>query len=427
MEEATQVLLIQIVAISIIVVILLQVVLLFFASIKRQINSNKIFEMEWSLLQNKIGQQLLEANLIQQKNDNIWLGFRKFTIQKKEYEQKSGICSFYLIPHDGKAIPSFNPGQHLFFRVNVPGQKKPLLRCYSISSSPFIKEYYRISIKKSLQPVDQPMVSPGIVSSYFYDHLKQGDIVDVRAPSGHFFIDLLSYKPVVLIAAGIGITPLLSMLNAICDAGAQRETWFFLGVKNKQNHIMQEHLKQIDAEFENIHIHTCYSQPRDGDIKGWDYDYAKHVSVDLLKKYLPNNNFEFYFCGPAAMIDSFTVDLTEWGVPLKSQHYEQFEKPEIQKKQTAIEVDKPTATIKLSKTNKSFAWSDSGDSILDLALSNGANIDYSCRRGMCGLCQTTIKSGNVYYDEEPEYLPDLEQGMCLPCVAKTKQGLELYA
>lgn len=427
MEETAQALLIQIVVISILVVILLQAVLLLFASIKRQINSNEIFEMEWSLLQNKIGQQLLEANLIQQKNDNTWLGFRKFTIQKKEYEQKSGICSFYLIPHDGNPIPSFNPGQHLFFRVNVPGQKKPLLRCYSISSSPFVKEYYRISIKKSLQPVDQPMLPPGIVSSYFYDNLSQGDIVDVRAPSGKFYVDLLSHKPVVLIAAGIGITPLLSMLNAICDAGAQRETWFFLGVKNKKYHIMQEHLKQIDVEFENIHIYTSYSQPRTGDIKGWDYDYAEYVSVELLKKHLPSNNFEFYFCGPKAMVDSFKVDLTEWGVPMQSQHYERFEKPEIQKKQDTLKADKTTAIIKLSKSNKSFAWSDSGDSILDLALSNGANIDYSCKRGMCGLCQTTIKKGTVYYDEEPEYLPDLEQGMCLPCVAKTKQGLELYA
>jgi ferredoxin len=190
---------------------------------------------------------------------------------------------------------------------------------------------------------------------------------------------------------------------------------------------MQEYLQQIEDEFENIHIHTCYSQLGDEDIMGEDFNSTGHVNVELLKTHLPGNNFEFYFCGPPAMVDSFKGDLAKWGVPVQNQHYEQFEKPEIKKKSETIESEIVTATIKLSKSDKSFAWSDSSDSILDLALSNGANIDYSCRRGMCGLCQTAIKSGEVYYDEEPEYLSDLEQGMCLPCVAKTKKGLELYA
>jgi len=427
MEETIQVLLIQIVAITILLATLLQVVNLFLASIKRQISGQEIFELERLLLQKKIDQQLLEARLIEKKNNNTWLGFRKFTIQKKQYEQETGICSFYLTAHDGKPFPSFNPGQHLFFRVNIPGHKKPLLRCYSISSSPFIKDFYRISIQKALPPIVNSMLPTGIVSSYFYDNLKQGDIVDVRAPSGNFYIDLLTHKPVVLIAAGIGVTPLLSMLNAICDTDAQRETWFFLSVKNKKNHMMQDHLQQINAKFENIHIFTCYSQPQDEDIRGRDYDHAERISVEVLKKYLPSNNFEFYFCGPIAMVESFRVDLTEWGVAIQNQHYERFEKPEIQQKIETSKADKTTASICFSKSDKSFSWCDSGDSILDLALSNGVSIDYSCRRGMCGLCQTTVKSGEVYYDEDPEYLSELEQGMCLPCVAKTKQDLELYA
>ncbi len=427
MEETTLVLLIQIMAVIILAAILLQTAILFIASLKRQIKSNEIFEMEWSLLQNKITQQVLEANYIQQQKQNIWLGFRKFSIQKKQFELESGVCSFYLVPHDGKPIPAFNPGQHLFFRVSIPGLKKPLLRCYSISSSPFIKEFYRISIKRSLSPIDKPMLPKGIVSNYFFDKLQEGDIVDVRAPSGKFSIDLLSRRPVVLIAGGIGITPLLSMLDALCDTDSQREIWFFLGVKNRQDHLMQEHLQQIGNEFDNIHIHICYSQPRDEDIKGWDYDSAGHVCVELLKKLLPGNNFEFYFCGPMAMIESFKVDLTAWRVPVNSQHYERFQKLEVQSNKESSEAKKTSVTVKLSKSNKSFSWSDTGDSILEQAISNGVNIDYSCMRGMCGLCQTAIKSGEVYYDEEPEYLSELEQGMCLPCVAKTKKGLELYA
>lgn len=427
MDETIQVLLTQIVAITILLVALLQVLILFFASIKQQINEKEIFAMERLLLQKKIEQQALESSLIQQKNNNVWLGFRKFTVEKKVVEKKTGICSFYLIPHDEKSIPTFNPGQHLFFRINIPGHKKALLRCYSISSSPLENSFYKISVKKSLPPLDKPTAPPGIVSSYFYDHLKQGDIVDVRAPSGKFSLNLLSHKPAVLIAGGIGITPLLSMLNAVCDTDAQREIWFFFSVKNKKNHIMRRRLQQIAAEFENIHIFTCYTHPEAEDIKGLDYEYAGRINATLLKTQLPGNNFEFYLCGPNSMIENLRINLIDWGVPTQSIHYERFTKPTVQQKIEVLKADKTTATIQFSTSKKSFAWSDTGDSILDLALSGGVNINYSCRRGMCGLCQTTVKSGKVYYEEEPEYLSSLEQGMCLPCVAKTKQDLELYA
>jgi len=427
MDETIQVLLTQIVATAILLVALLQVLILFFASIKQQINAKEIFSMERLLLQKRIEQKALEANLIQQQNNNSWLGFRKFSVDKKVVEQKSGICSFFLTPHDGKPIPTFNPGQHLFFRINIPSHKKTLLRCYSISSSPLEKNFYQISVKKSLPPLEQPTAPQGIVSNYFYDHLKQGDIIDVRAPSGKFFINLLSHKPVVLIAGGIGLTPLLSMLNAICDTDAQREVWLFFSVKNKQNHFMRGHLQQIATKFENIHIHTCYSKPKSADIKGLDYDHAGRINAALLKAQLPSNNFEFYLCGPNSMIETLRIDLIDWGVPTQDIHDERFSQPVVQKKPEALNVGKTTATIQFSTSKKSFAWNDKADSILDLALSGGVNINYSCKRGMCGLCQTTVKSGEVYYDEEPEYLSNLEQGMCLPCVAKTKKDLELYA
>ncbi|MCK5188940.1 MAG: hypothetical protein KAR12_02665, partial [Methylococcales bacterium] len=294
MEDSIQTIIIQITTITILLIGLLLVVITFIASVKRQIQEKALFDLELVFLQKKIDQQILEINTCRNNYDNTWSGYRKFTIQKKEFEKNSGVCSFYLVPHDGKAIPGFSPGQHLFININIPGHDKDFLRCYSISSSPSIKEYYRISFNKALPPIDMPTAPAGIVSSFFYDTLKQDDIIDVRAPSGKFFLDILSHKPVVLVAGGIGIAPLLSMLDAISDSTAQRETWFFLSVTNKQNHFMQAHVAKVADEHEHIHLYICYSHPQPEDIQGHDYDHAGRVNLALLKKYLPSNNFEFY-------------------------------------------------------------------------------------------------------------------------------------
>lgn len=414
---------IQIAGISIISMAFLQIVY-FGVSLLRSASYRHLqCKEEMAVLEKQVLVHALSLTLAKNKMSGAWEGYRKFTISKKQHEKKSGICSFYLEPHDGKSIPSFEPGQYLFFKLNIPSEKKPVLRCYSLSDSPFVKDSYRVSIKKALPPRDNPNAPSGKSSSFFHDQLMEGDIVDVRAPAGNFYIDLLSHKPVVLLGGGVGLTPVLSMLNALCDLNSKREAWFFLGIRNGDEHVMEAHFNEIKEKFDNIHIYICYSQPTDEDIKAKKYDHQGRVNVDFLKQVLPSNNYEYYFCGPPPFMSSLENDLQDWGVPKSLIHFEAFGPPEVAKNTTVLEAKVP---VHFSRSEKTLEW-DGSSSVLDMAMDNGINIDYSCKRGMCGLCQTSIRSGTVQYEQEPEYMSELEEGLCLPCVAKPKEDLELDA
>src|ERR1044071_9897361 len=150
-----------------------------------------------------------------------WNGYRKFTVAKKALECEE-VCAFYLKPHDGKSLPAFKPGQYLTFQLDIPGRDKPLVRCYSISDGPHRNDYYRVTIKKEKPPADRPELPPGVASSYFCDTVKEGDILNVKAPAGHFCLDLARTNPIVLIAGGVGVTPLLCMAHAIAASGSRR-------------------------------------------------------------------------------------------------------------------------------------------------------------------------------------------------------------
>src|SRR5690349_958836 len=121
-------------------------------------------------------------------------GWRKFVVAKKAPECDD-VCAFYLKPHDGKSLPPFKPGQYLTFQLDIPGRDKPLVRCYSLSDGPRT-EYYRVTIKKEKAPADRPDLPPGAASSYFTDLVTEGTILNVKAPTGHFFLDLGRTTPI---------------------------------------------------------------------------------------------------------------------------------------------------------------------------------------------------------------------------------------
>ena len=118
-----------------------------------------------------------------------------------------------------------------------------------------------MTIKKEKSPADRPDLPHGVASGYFCDTVKEGDILNVKAPAGHFFLDLTKTNPVVLIAGGVGVTPLLSMAHAIAASGSGRETWFFFGVRNNEECIHKAELSKLAAENKNIHLHICASRP----------------------------------------------------------------------------------------------------------------------------------------------------------------------
>jgi ferredoxin-NADP reductase len=387
-------------------------------------------------IQNRVTLQKLRAQLHETKlrcreaeqAQTGWNGIRKFTVVKKVCECED-INAFYLKPHDGRPLPAFKPGQYLTFQLDLPGRDKPLIRCYSLSDSPHQKDYYRVTIKKEKAPPDKPELPPGAGSSFFADVVKEGDILNVKAPTGHFFLDMTKMNPVVLIAGGVGITPMLCMANAIAASGSKREAWFFFGVRNQREHIHKAELEKLAAENDNIHLHVCYSKPSEKDVKGRDYHHEGRMGIELLKELLPSNNFEYYLCGNGAFMKSISDGLEVWGVPDKDVYFEAFGPATVKKKAA---VPTPEETTHLAKINVTFGrsgktvrWEPSAENILEFAAAQGVKIDSGCCAGSCGSCVVAIKSGEVDYLKKPDASP--EAGTCLTCVCRPKNDLVLDA
>ena len=373
------------------------------------------------------------SNIQKAKDEAGWNGIRKFKVSKKFVEAKDQ-CSFYFSPHDGRKLPPYEPGQFLTFSLNIPGQKKQTTRCYSLSDSPN-PDYYRCTIKRVPPPRDSDH-PPGLSSNFFHDHIEEGTILDIRAPGGHFYLDSTRQTPVVLIGGGIGLTPVLSMVNYIVDTGSKRETWFFYGIKDGTEHAMKEHLEKINAEHEHIHICPVYSRPREGvDIEGRDYKYQGRVGADLFEKVLPSNNYDFYFCGPPPMMNSLFEGLREWGVPEENIHYEAFGPATVSKKKEADQAaDKAPASttdaaseikITFSQSGKTVPWTAEAGSLLEFAEDNDIAMDSGCRAGNCGTCATALTGGEVEYLTEPGAPPDT--GSCLTCISVPKNSVTLDA
>ena len=387
--------------------------------------SQEKVDLEGELLKAKI-KSIMDRREIEAKQLNLsWNGFRKFKVTSKEKET-SDITSFYLAPHDGKELPEFLPGQFLTFQIPVPTQPHPVIRCYSLSDSPFHPERYRVSIKRVLAPRDNPSSPPGLISNYFHDSLNENDIVDIKAPSGHFHLSMTKKFPVVLLAGGVGITPLLSMLNAITEMGSQREVWFFLGVRNKKDHVMKEHLEMVARENENVRLRVFYSAPGETDVLDEDYHVKGRVNVENLKTILPSSNFDYYICAPPPMVKDLRKDLADWGVPKKNIHFEAFGPATV--KGCKAEPGKASGVkinIQFEKSGKTLVWDSKSESLLDFAELNGISIDSGCRAGNCGTCLTAIKHGKVELVGEPGSEP--EAGSCLTCISIPKEDLTLDA
>ena len=353
-----------------------------------------------------------------------WNGFRKFLVARKVFET-DGVCSFYLSPHDGRALPDFFPGQYLTFQLSIPGQDKPLIRCYSLSDGPR-PDGFRVTIKRVPSPDNA--APAGLASGFFHDGVNEGDILDVKAPSGTFFLDPTGSGGVVLIGGGIGITPVLAMLNTLSARGSTREIHFFYGVRSRAECVMKKHLEAIAREHPNVHLHICASNPTPNEQPGVDYQHAARVSVDLFKAVLPSSNYDYYICGPGPMMQSVTEGLKEWGVPANKVHFETFGPSSVKKVAPAAPIEGAAQagfSIQFKKSGKTVQWTGEQSNLLDLAEAKGIDIAYGCRAGSCGTCRVAIFSGDVGYSEKSDY--ETEPGTRLTCIGVPKSDLVMDA
>lgn len=229
------------------------------------------------------------------------------------------ITSFYLKPEDGGQVSSFIPGQYVTIQINIEGETYTHNRQYSLSDAPG-KEYYRISVKKE-KGVD---TTDGKVSNYLHDHVEEGDMLPVSAPAGDFVLNMDSTLPVVLISGGVGITPMMSMLNTLIEQNSKRNVCFVHAAINSNTHAMKEHVEAVDNEYEQVKAYTCYSAPTEKDLEMKNFDKEGFIEAEWLQTIIPTTEAEFYFCGPVPFMKHINAALTNLGVEQEHIHYEFF-------------------------------------------------------------------------------------------------------
>jgi ferredoxin-NADP reductase len=377
--------------------------------------ANALFDLEKRLLEKKI--DLIPKG--EALEDAPWRGPRRFKVAQK-IDECPGVCSFYLAPFDGKPLPQFLPGQHLTFELTDPDTNDSMKRCYSLSDK-HSPTFYRVTIKEA------PLQTPS-ASKFFHTHVSNGVVLNVLAPGGTFFVDVTDDRPLVLLAGGVGLTPLFSILASICATGVPREVWFFFGVRNSKEHIMKKQLQALARQNQWLRLYVCYSQPLETDTfgedaKGADYNVKGRVNTDLLKKELPCSNYAFYLCGPPPMMEDLKKGLGEWGVPKKDILYEAFGASSVPT--GPADGTGRQVMVKFDRSKKEAqCWSDR--KLLEPAQKCKAKISWGCLSGNCGACKTLVLSGKVDYDQPPGFTA-LEPNYCLCCVARPKTELVLDA
>ena len=364
-------------------------------------------------------------------SSGAWPGWRDFRVKQRTFEDPAhSQCSFHLEPVDQAALPSFKPGQFLTFQLPVAqaGETRNIVRCYSPSDCP-AGTRYRVTIKRVPPPGDQPGLPPGLSSTHFHDRIREGDVVQVKAPSGHFYIDSGSQTPVVLIAGGIGITPMISMLRWCLTEQPGRTIHLYYGLRNSNEQAFKPMLEELTRSTPNFHLHVSYSRPGENDVQGRDFQHAGHVSVELLQQTLPHGLHQFYVCGPPAMMESLIPALIHWGVPRNDLHYEAFGPASIKlppDPSSPVGPDTHTAfTIQFRRSGRTLEWTGQDDNLLEFAERNGIAVDSGCRAGSCGSCETGLLNGEVSYPQPPDH--DIASGHCLLCTGKPASALTLDA
>ena len=246
-----------------------------------------------------------------------WSGWRDFLIESTKPESEV-IRSFVLAPKDGKRVMRHKPGQYLTFALELP-EKEPIKRNYSISSGPEDRSY-RISVKREAKPG----VPPGIVSNWLHDHAGPGTVLKVGPPAGEFFLNEKEDNPVVLLSGGVGLTPMVSMLEHVVRTGSGRPVWYIHGAENGRVHAMGAHIRELAAQARNVTVRTFYNVPDPSDEAGRDYDERGLISGSWLAGHTPVEEAVYYLCGPRPFLRAMVGGLARTGVALNRILYEFF-------------------------------------------------------------------------------------------------------
>jgi len=350
----------------------------------------------------------------QQRNE--W----KTCIVKNIVKESELVNSYYLQVQPNEKLP-FKAGQ--FLTVKTPINGTDVIRTYTVSNAPADSDY-RISVKQE---------SHGVFSKHLHQTVQIGDTLQYKAPAGSFFIEPEVKRPAVLLAAGIGITPMISMMRHILLDSLRtrsiRPITLICAVKNKaQRSFYQELTRLVEQSSGSFQVFWVFSSPEEDTKPGIDYHHKGHISAELLQAILPIDDYDFYLCGPSGFMQAMYDLCLLLGINDHRVFAESFGPASLTRQQVlnhnkqALLPPAENAIVDFAQSAFEQAWSSEDGNLLTFAESHGLSPEHGCRNGQCGSCKVKLLSGEVTYEHPPscEYESD-EVVLCCAIPAKNNE------
>jgi ferredoxin-NADP reductase/MOSC domain-containing protein YiiM len=349
-----------------------------------------------------------------------WRGFRPAVVVAS-HEESADVRSFEFAAEDGSPLPPALPGQYLMVRIKPNPDAPSVTRSYSLCSPPGTHTY-RIGVKNE----------PGLASSFLHQSVRASSRLEISAPRGSFTL-VAGVTPVVLISAGVGVTPMLAMLHAAADTGTSRQIWWLHAARDRAHHSFAKEANDLLAALRASHRCIIYSRPAPEDMVGRDFDRPGHLSLELLHELGIPQDADFYLCGPPRFLDEFQKGLGAWGVPWPKVHAELFgpaptRTPGIATAAAALphRPDGPEGggpIVSFLRSGLSAPWDSRFGSLLEFAEACAVPVRWACRSGVCHNCESGLIEGELDYAPEPLDRP--AEGNALICCSKPKTAVAL--
>ncbi len=342
-------------------------------------------------------------------------------------DESADCRSYYLVDPYRQQLPEFRPGQHLLVRPATAGAFQAT-RCYSLSSAPDSR-FWRITVKRQvLAARTEPTKNSGL-SLWLHEHIRAGDCLLIGGPCGHFYLPAESQtEPLVLLAAGVGVTPMASMLRWSMEHTPERPVVLLYQVKDSEHWPLGTTLHHWLAEFPNCQVISYFSRLTNDELHrttdpNFECRAGKLTAHDALQA-LPPANCRYYMCGPEGWMDNLRSGLVAAGVKSEHVHWESFGggAPAIVTGEVA---STPSLKVHFERSGIEAQWNTAGQSIWELARENDIELPSGCLSGVCGSCRVRVLKGEVAYDRKIAI--DLAENECLACVAQPRSNLHLDA
>jgi ferredoxin-NADP reductase/MOSC domain-containing protein YiiM len=351
-----------------------------------------------------------------------WRGFRPLVIVASR-EESADVRSFEFAAEDGSPLPPALPGQHIVVRVRPNADAPAVTRSYSLCGPPGSPNY-RIGVKNER----------GLGSGFLHQSVRAGSRLEVSAPRGTFTL-AAGATPVVLISAGVGVTPMLAMLHGATamNAVTSRPVWWLHSARDRAHHSFAKEADDLLAVLPASHRCVIYSRPASEDRLGRDFDRPGHLSPGIVQEIGVPPGADFYLCGPPRFLEDFQAGLAAWGIPRSSIHVEVFGPgsaltPGISSVAAALphRPDGPAGggpMVTFLRSGVAVPWDIRFGSLLELAEACAVPVRWSCRSGVCHNCESGLIEGELAYAPEP--LDPPAEGNALICCSTPKTAVEL--